>query len=147
MNAAPTVWLADSDDDISRCFPALKVLRPHLEESAFLAQVRRQQPAGYRLAAIGGPGAAEAVAGFRLAEFLAWGKVLYVDDLITLPGARGRGYGGQLLEWLAARAVEAGCDEVHLDSGYPRHDAHRLYLNHGFDLACHHFRRKAALPG
>ena len=147
MNAAPAIWIADSDEDIRRCFPALKVLRPHLDAATFLPRVRQQQQAGYVLATIGGPGDADAVAGFRQAEFLAWGKVLYIDDLITQPAARGKGYGGQLLDWLVARAVASGCDEVHLDSGYQRHDAHRLYLNHSFILACHHFSRKAVLPG
>ncbi len=142
----PAIWIADSDEDIQRCFAALKVLRPHLEEATFLPRVRRQQQAGYVMAAIGGPGDADAVAGFRQAEFLAWGQVLYIDDLITLPAARGRGYGGQLLRWLVARAVEAGCAEVHLDSGYQRQDAHRLYLNQGFVLACHHFSRPAVAP-
>lgn len=146
-SAALPLWVAASDDDLARCFPAVKVLRPHVDEAAFLPQVRRQQQAGYELVAIGAPSApAVAVAGYRLAEFLAWGRVLYIDDLITLPEARGQGHGGRLLQWLVARAVEHGCDEVHLDSGYQRQAAHRLYLNQGFDLACHHFSRKTVKP-
>lgn len=144
------LWVAETDDDIARCFAAVRVLRPHVDEAAFVPQVRRQQQAGYVMVAIGAPGApgapALAVAGYRLAEFLAWGRVLYIDDLITLPEARGQGHGGRLLQWLVTRAVEHGCDEVHLDSGYQRQAAHRLYLNQGFDLACHHFSRKAVKP-
>jgi GNAT superfamily N-acetyltransferase len=137
------IWAAESDKDIRRCFPALKVLRPHLEEAGFVPQVRRQQAAGYCLLGLGpADEPALAAAGYRQAEFLAWGRVLYIDDLITLPEARGRGYGGQLLDWLIERARALGCNEVHLDSGYQRHDAHRLYLNKGFDLGCHHFSRK-----
>ena len=137
------IWTAESDEDIRRCFAALKVLRPHLDEAALVPQVRRQQAAGYCLLGLGPAEApALAAAGYRQAEFLAWGRVLYIDDLITRPEARGRGYGGQLLDWLIARAAALGCDEVHLDSGYQRHDAHRLYLNKGFDLGCHHFSRK-----
>jgi GNAT superfamily N-acetyltransferase len=144
MHEPEPIWLAESDDDIRRCFPALKVLRPHLGEAGFVPQVRRQQQAGYCLLGLGGPeGPAMAAAGYRMLEFLAWGRVLYIDDLITLPEARGRGHGGRLLDWLIAEAVARGCDEVHLDSGYQRYDAHRLYLNKGFDLACHHFSRKA----
>ena len=143
-NTASPIWSAETDDEIRRCFPALKVLRPHLNEATFLPQVRRQQQAGYCLVGINGSqGGAAAVAGYRQLEFLAWGRVLYIDDLITLPEARGQGHGGRLLGWLVARAVDLGCDEVHLDSGYQRYDAHRLYLNKGFDLACHHFSRKA----
>jgi GNAT superfamily N-acetyltransferase len=147
MVDADTIWLAESDDDIRRCFPALKVLRPHLDEAGFLPQVRRQQQAGYCLLGVGqGEGAAVAAAGFRLLEFLAWGRVLYIDDFITLPEARGRGHGGRLLDWMIAKAAALGCAEVHLDSGYQRLDAHRLYLNKGFILACHHFSRKVEQP-
>ena len=33
---------------------------------------------------------------------------------------------------------QAFVDQVHLDSGPQRHDAHRLYLNHGFKIIGHH---------
>ena len=36
---------------------------------------------------------------------LAWGRFLYVDDLSTLPEARRRGYGMELLEWLRDEAA------------------------------------------
>jgi len=83
-----------------------------------------------------------AAAGYRILEFLAWGRVLYIDDLITLPEKRGAGYAGALMDWMIDHAREQRCDEIHLDSGYQRHDAHRLYLNKGLQLGCHHFSMK-----
>jgi len=85
-----------------------------------------------------------AVAGFRLLEMLAYGRVLYVDDLSTLPRARRRGHGRALVEWCAEEAVRAGCAEMHLDSrvGSERVDAHRLYLNAGMRISSHHFVRE-----
>jgi hypothetical protein len=53
----------------------------------------------------------------------------------------GKGYAGALLDWIFAKAKELHCDQVHLDSGYQRHDAHRLYLKKGMKLACHHFSK------
>ncbi len=132
-----------SDQDILDCFPVMSILRPHIAFDQFVGQVRRQQQQGYQLVAqiIGADEDQRVVsaAGFRLCEFLAWGKVLYVDDLITLPDHRGHGYAGQLLDWLIEQARSQGCQALHLDSGYARHDAHRLYLNKGLQLACHHF--------
>ena len=116
-----------------------KVLRPHLVEADFVARVRRQQAQGYRLCCIRESGRVVAAAGYRVLEFLAWGTVLYVDDLITAPNARGTGCAGALLDWLISRAREQGCDALHLDSGYQRNDAHRLYLKKGLHLDCHHF--------
>ncbi|WP_176885042.1 hypothetical protein [Dyadobacter soli] len=37
---------------------------------------------------------------------------------------------------------EAGIQTIRLDSGYDLHDAHRLYLNKGYVLACNHFARQ-----
>lgn len=130
---------ASSETDIAACFPVFKVLRPHLVEAEFVPRVLRQQGQGYHLCYIRDAGAVVAAAGYRRLEFLAWGKVLYVDDLITLPAKRGSGFAGALMDWLIARARTFECDQLHLDSGYQRSDAHRLYLKKGMHLDCHHF--------
>ena len=83
----------------------------------------------------------KSAAGFRLAEFMAWGRVLYIDDLTTLPEARGQGFAGLLLDWLAEYARQQGCQAVHLDTGYTRHAAHRVYLSKGFELSSHHMAK------
>jgi GNAT superfamily N-acetyltransferase len=86
---------------------------------------------------------AVAVAGFRVAHSISWGRFLYVDDLSTLPDARRRGHGRQLLDWLVEEGRRLGCEQLHLDSGVgaERADAHRLYLNAGLAITAHHFAR------
>ncbi len=133
---------ATSDTEIGALFPVFKALRPHLIESEFVSRVRRQQSQGYRLSYLRDSKVVVAAAGYRILEFLAWGRVLYIDDLITLPEKRGAGYAGALMDWMISHAREQRCDELHLDSGYQRHDAHRLYLNKGLRLGCHHFSMK-----
>jgi len=129
-------------------FPAMQALRAHYaEESEFVERGDGGQRAeGYRLVGAFEDEAthALAVAGFRVGHNLAWGRFLYVDDLSTLPEARRRGYGRQLLEWLTEEARREGCDQLHLDSGVTadRYDAHRLYLNSGLAITSHHFARK-----
>ena len=130
--------IAQSDLEIQDCFPVFKVLRPHVSEEVFLPQVRRQQAQGYQILALRDEGVVKSAAGFRSAEFLAWGKGIYIDDLITMPDEKRRGFAGQLLDWIVAHAREQGCGGVHLDTGYARHDAHRLYLRKGFRFDCHH---------
>lgn len=133
------IFIAGTEAEIGSCFDAFKALRPNLENrETFIAQVLRQQQQSYNIVAIQSDGKVPSAAGFRFGEFLAWGKVLYVDDLTTLPDCRGRGYGGQLLDWLIDHARSEGCDSLHLDTGYARHDAHRLYLKKGLLLASHH---------
>lgn len=138
MNAEPRA--ADSVDALRACFPVIQELRPHLTEAAFLAQVQRQQERhGYRLVYLEADGRVAAAAGYRVAEFLAWGKALYIDDLATLSTARRQGHAGRLLDWLIAQARAEGCDQLHLDSGVQRHDAHRLYLGRKLRITSHHF--------
>lgn len=144
MNLADTIRrteikMATTEEQIQSCYGVLRQLRPHLtEQSVFVEQVRRQLREGYHLAYIETDDEVKALAGFRILEFLAWGKVLYVDDLITDSEARRNGYGGTLLKWLIEWAKKENCDQVHLDSGPHRHEAHRLYLNHGFKIIGHH---------
>ena len=64
---------------------------------------------------------------------------MYIDDLVTDASRRSSGHGAKLLRWLRQTACEAGCAELHLDSGVQRHDAHRFYLVHGMKIASHHF--------
>jgi GNAT superfamily N-acetyltransferase len=134
------IRIAQSDEDIRRCHPVMAELRPHCGEKAFVEQVRRQQQAcGYQLACLEDGGSVQVVAGFRIAEFLAWGRILYVDDLVTTAASRSRGYGRELFAWLVEQANTAGCDELHLDSGVQRFEAHRFYLAQRMDITCHHF--------
>ncbi len=127
---------------IARCHPVMAHLRPHLDAATFVAQVARQRSAGYRLAFVESAGVVEACAGFRIAENLAWGRFLYVDDLVTAPDARSRGVGQKLFGWLVEQARREGCAELHLDSGVQRFAAHRFYLERRMDITSHHFALK-----
>lgn len=81
------------------------------------------------------------LAGFRHLTNLYAGPHLYIDDLSTLPSARGKGHAGALLRWVDEEARRLGCAGVHLDSGTQRHDAHRLYLASGFVIPAFHFAK------
>ncbi len=137
----PRIFLAHDDSQIESCFDAFSVLRPHVRRETFLPQIRRQAQQGFQVLALEQDGLVKSVAGFRLAEFLAWGRVLYIDDLSTLPEARGQGFAGLMLDWLTEHGRQQGCRALHLDSGYARHVAHRLYLNKGFELGSHHMAK------
>jgi GNAT superfamily N-acetyltransferase len=84
-----------------------------------------------------------AAAGFRRLHTLAWGDIIYIDDLVTRETHRGRGHGHRLLDWVLAEARRAGCGAVHLDSAPHRHAAHRLYLGAGYVISSFHFSRDA----
>jgi GNAT superfamily N-acetyltransferase len=121
----------------------MSALRTHYRDKAeFVRRVDEvQRPEGYRIVGAFEGGRCVAVAGFRVIHNLAWGDTLYVDDLSTLPEARGRGYGRALLEWCREEGARERCTEFHLDSGVgpEREDAHRLYFNTGLRISAYHF--------
>jgi GNAT superfamily N-acetyltransferase len=137
------VTLAESREQVARCFAVMRELRTGLVDmEAFVEQVLRQQAQGFRLAFVEADGEVRAAAGFRISENLFSGRFLYVDDLVTRAADRSRGWGRMLMEWLIAEARAAGCAELHLDSGVQRFDAHRFYLAHRMEISAHHFALK-----
>jgi len=137
-----SILLAQSDEEIQRCLPVMAELRPDLRPDEFVARVRRQQTQhGYQLVFLEQDGAIAAVAGFRVSECLAWGKFLYVDDLVTTARARGHGCGQRLFDWLLAHARGQECEQFHVDSGVQRFAAHGFYLKNRLHITCHHFGR------
>jgi GNAT superfamily N-acetyltransferase len=128
-------------------FDAIRELRPHVASvDDFVARVNGpQRGEGYRLVASFGDaaegGAVVAVGGFRRLHTLAWGDLIYIDDLVTLESHRGQGHAHRLLEWIHTEARRLGCEQVHLDSAPHRHPAHRLYLTERFHISSFHFSR------
>lgn len=120
----------------------MRELRPHISAEEFLPRVKESIAEGYQLAFIEENGKVVAAIGYRYLNFLFCGKHFYIDDLSTLPEARGKGYGGELLDYVAILAKEKGFDVITLDSGHHRNTAHRLYLNKGFVISSHHFTKK-----
>jgi GNAT superfamily N-acetyltransferase len=137
------VKIAGSDtQEIARLWPVMRELRPtYGDAAAFAARVRhlQQTQPGWTLAYLEEDGAPVAAATFRVVENLAWGKALYVDDLVTLPEKRSRGHGKTLMQWLEARARAEGCKALHLDSGTQRQAAHRFYHRRTMAITSFHF--------
>ena len=141
------IRFAQSDQEILDCWEVVKELRPHLvSPQQYLEQVKEMMQDGYQLLYVsvkaGEGNKAVSFAGFRNMHMLHTGKMIYIDDLGTLPDHRGHGYGSQLLDYIFQLAKDTGKTTVHLDSGYHRNTAHRLYLQKGFVLGSHHFVKR-----
>ncbi|MFJ2665042.1 GNAT family N-acetyltransferase [Nocardia fluminea] len=132
-------------DETELAGPALLELRPRWDTASRLTGFidTELRPAGYRLVGVfeTDSAAALSVAGFRESHSTAWGHHLYIDDVSTLPAARGRGHADSLLNWITAEARRLNCTAIHLDSGVgpTRATAHRLYMRHHLTITAHHF--------
>ena len=135
-----------SPSDTAQIAEAILELRPRWKTEAALVDFidGTLRPTGYRLVGAFEPGSdtAAAALGFRRLASTAWGWYLYVDDLSTLPRARGRGLADALLQWVAEEARRSDCEAIHLDSGVgaDRAPAHRLYMRHRLRISAHHFQ-------
>jgi len=135
-----TIFEPQTPGEILRTFSVMHELRPLLVAATYVETVQRVMKTGYRLLALAEGAELLAVAGFRVSESLSFGQFLYVDDLVTKESARSSGAGAALLARLRQIARDAGCRELHLDSGVQRFAAHRFYLRERMDITCHHFR-------
>jgi GNAT superfamily N-acetyltransferase len=134
-----SIHLASSEAELRAISPVLLQLRPAFTEATLIAKIKEQQRDGFRIAYLEIDGSVACVAGFRIGTKLAWGKHLYIDDLVTAEVFRSRGAGARMIAWLKAHAQEHGCSQLHLDSGVQRFQAHRFYFREGFNIASHHF--------
>lgn len=136
-----TIQSARTEAEVRDCWAVMAELRPQFTDiDRFAEQIARQQRAcGYHLAMRRHEGRVVTVAGYRYAENLAWGRHMYVDDLVTASASRGQGHAGAMMRWLIEQARQHGCEQLHLDSGVQRFDAHRFYLILGMNITSHHF--------
>jgi ribosomal protein S18 acetylase RimI-like enzyme len=133
------IQLATTDRHILDCVPIVQQLGRNLTIETFLPQVRRQQQQGYQLAFGTIDDQVIAIAGFQIAESLAWGKFIYIYDLAVDENRRSQGHGQQLFEWVADHGQRQNCAQLHLDSGVQRFAAHRFYYRQGMSIVSHHF--------
>ncbi len=133
------VVLAESAEDLARCYPVLSQLRAHVDRDDFLRRVEVQHREGYRIAFVERDGAVSAVAGFRVMESLGRGRFLQLDDLVTEESVRSEGYGEVLFTWLSDHARTLGCERIDLDVAVHRGEAHRFFCRQRMQIAAHHF--------
>lgn len=131
--------------ELACCYALMRELRFKLkDEAAFVAQAKRQQLQGYRLAGIEQGGKPVALAGYRLLENFIHGRFCYIDDLVTCTSTRSQGLGAALLHGLAQQAREQGCGRIVLDTALSNQRAQQFYQRVGYHALGLHFYRDLA---
>ncbi len=116
-------------------------LRPQLP-SAYVERIEEICRSGARLAAAELDGRVAGLVLWRIIENTCEGRRLYVGDLVTDEGHRGRGVGKALLGWLAEQGRASGCQVLALESGVQRPRAHAFYFREGLSIPSFSFRKK-----
>lgn len=134
------IALAKNEQEILDCYLVMAELRPHVKQEEFVPRVKKlAEIADFQMVYLTDGGEVKAVAGFRISEWLARGKYLEIEDLVTAEGDRSKGYGSELFDWLVGHAREHDCDQVRLVSHVKRFDAHRFYLTRRMIIEAHYF--------
>jgi GNAT superfamily N-acetyltransferase len=136
--------IAKTREQVAFCKDVLFAFRTNLDETTYIDLITNMiEVERFKLVYVLSDDRTKVAAfiGYRIMHMLRTSWIIYVDDLYTDPLHRGKGYAGALLDYVDNDAKTYGIESVHLDSGYMLHDAHRLYLNHGYVLACNHFAK------
>ena len=133
------IKIAETDDEIQNCYAVMAELRPQFQRGDFLRQVKRQMAkAEFRLVYLNDNGI-KAVGSYRIGEWLAGGKYLEIEDLVSKSGERSKGNGGELFDWIINFARKENCVQIKLVSHVKRFGAHRFYLNKKMIIEAHYF--------
>jgi GNAT superfamily N-acetyltransferase len=135
----PVCTVARTDAEILACLPTLIELRPHLMQSTFLEQIRRQERHGFTLMVMRLAGEVIGVVGFRISECLGCGVYMYIDDFVIASASRRKGMGELFFRDLVAYARSNDCTHIMLDSAMHREPSHALYRKLGMSETCRHF--------
>ncbi len=130
------------DPELDGVLGVIHVLRDHVPLPELRVRFERGAAEGYRLIGVRAGDAWKAAAGFHVFTNFNNGRILYVDDLVTISDGRSQGFGRRLNEHLVQLARREGCATIELDSGVQRHDAHRFYLRERYHISSHHFSRR-----
>ncbi|MGC2519052.1 MAG: GNAT family N-acetyltransferase [Burkholderiales bacterium] len=126
---------------LKRAEPVHRQLRTTLPPE-YEAKMRRVFAGGARMCAAVDGAEVTGVAVYRMYENTWSGRQLYVDDLVTDQVRRSRGVGRALLGHLENKARAAGFENLSLDSGTQRQQAHKFYFREGMVVTSFHFGKK-----
>jgi GNAT superfamily N-acetyltransferase len=116
-----------TENEWRAAFPVMRELRLDLSEAEFLRLREIMAREGYRLFAAYNENKIVALAGIAVLTNLAYGRHVWVYDLVTTGAARSQGHGSRLLSFIEELARRENCRCIALSSGLQRTDAHRFY--------------------
>ncbi len=70
------------------------------------------------------------------------GKIGYINELVVDTSYRGKGIGTTLLNKATGFAKEHKCKRIELDSAFTREQAHKVYLENGFEKRAYLFSKE-----
>ncbi len=128
-------------DWFAKAEPVHRQLRTALP-SDYAGKMKRVFAGGARMCVAVDGADVTGVAVYRVHENTFQGRQLYVDDLVTDEKRRSTGVGRALLSYLEQKARAADLENLALDSGTQRQQAHKFYFREGMVVTSFHFGKR-----
>lgn len=122
-----------SKDDLEKCFPLMKELRPHLLIEEFLSIYHEvHQKDQYEIVVIEKDNQFLALMGYRVMTDFVRGRHLYIDDLVSTEKIRSKGLGAKLLQHAEQIAQDHNCKTIRLCTGIENERGVKFYEKNGW---------------
>lgn len=139
------IFSVKSKEDLKRCYPVMKELRPHLSFEDYISIYEVAHSAdGYEIVAIEDKGQILAVMGYRFLSDYVRGKHVYVDDLVSTEKTRSQGLGAELLKFAEKIAESNGCESLRLCTGVENERGIKFYDRNGWVKRAFAYTKKLA---
>lgn len=139
------IFIVKSKNDLERCYPVMKELRPHLSFDDYISIYNESHTAdGYEIVAVEEKGQILAVMGYRFLSDYVRGKHVYVDDLVSTEKARSQGLGAELLKLAEKIAESNGCKSLRLCTGIENERGVKFYDRNGWTKRAFAYTKKLA---
>ncbi len=122
-----------NSNEIAEAWVVMSQLRLTIDQQTFGLRVAAAKENGYRLFVGKHEGRVVGAMGWRITNDLAWGRSLYIDDLVVDKNSRSMGIGKNLLSFATDEAAKEKCNNLRLCSGFAREEAHRFYEREGMN--------------
>lgn len=130
-------------EELERCFPVLKELRPHLSEQEYLEIYRHAHAMdGYEILALEYRGQVVALMGYRILYDFVRGRHLYIDDLVSTEKMRSKGFGAELLKHAESIARDLGCKSMRLCAVLENDKGIKFYEKNQWNKRAYAFAKK-----
>ncbi len=125
--------------DDARIVSFIQLLEPELTVATIHARLVEMAGQGYACVGCFENDALLGIAGFSIRTHCFSGRVMFVENVVFLPEARGLGMGESLMAWLEGRARALGCAMLTLDAYARNVRARAFYSRLGYDPRGVHF--------
>jgi GNAT superfamily N-acetyltransferase len=120
-------------DEIKDSYLLLKEIRDNQTLDDFCTMFYFMKDEDYKMIGLYENSELITVSNIKLDFNSAYGKYIYIYDLVTKPEKRSQGYGKKMIKYISSLAISFDCENLVLNSLIDKVEAHRFYKRENFE--------------